>query len=150
GQPPVLDGQGKQVLDDEVQLVRVGYIQLDVVVREDRVDGRQVCPRGGGEDARLIQAAGRAEVDALSGGEDALVRGRDGQESAAGAVADPAVGDDGPRRGDAAADGDVAQDAKAGGGQAELARAALGGDPAAQAAGDADVAEDVAQRDHLP
>src|SRR6266478_8956925 len=129
-----------------------------MVVGEDGVYGRQVCPLRVLKDARLIQTASRAEVDVLARCEDALVGPRDGQVGAGDivvdvvgtVVAEHAVGDHGPRRGDAAADGDVTQDAEAEGGEAELARLALDGDAAAQAAVDADVAEGVAQRDYLP
>src|SRR5262249_58094674 len=100
---------------------RVDDIQLGTVVREDRVDGGDVRPAGvlpaarrGDvlEDARLVQAAGRAEVDVLPGGEDALVHARDAQVGPVGVrsevvgavVAQQGGGDDGPRRADAAAD----------------------------------------------
>src|SRR5262249_52050029 len=70
GQLAARDGQGTQIVEDEGQLCRIDHAQQGVVVREDRIDGREVGPRGVLEDARLVQAAGRAEVDVLAGGED--------------------------------------------------------------------------------
>src|SRR5262249_32442764 len=130
GQLTIRDAQGEQVVEDELQLIQVGNIQLHVLpVHHPGEDpGDDVGIAGGGgvvagvnvlKAALRIQAARRADVDVPPGGEDALVGAGDGQVGAAGVlldvvgavIADQADGDDGPHRADAAADRDVAEDA---------------------------------------